>query len=291
MFEGRASFTEATAAENVDFAAAEFGAGAIFCRISVAGLLSLSGATFGDVLVLQDAFVESLEMRDNEFASQGKPNAEGGETRDNRSAGNSRLNTGRMKTNSIEIDLKTVELIEEAEEKCRVLEMVEKTARSNDKPATANDASFRRQQIRDQMKSPGWEAFHHVFHEWITGYFVRPLHPAFSMLAFAMLAWGVRLQTLGPRWGRTSVKTGKKTLEQRMALVAETLGASIGAIFSLRPEISVEEDRRQDFGAWIAAFGRWIEWLIQKALTAVLLIALANASPGVRDVINAIFRL
>jgi uncharacterized protein YjbI with pentapeptide repeats len=277
VFGARASFAESSASESADFAGASFFDSAIFYRISVDGLLSLRNVAFGKQVIFEDAFIGALEMRDNQYESGAE------------------LHMGGARTNSLEIDMEGVGRIHDDSEKCRILALVERTARANGNLTVANDASFRRQQIEDELRAPLWQVVNVIFRRWIAGYFVRPLHPFFSMVAFAILACLVRLgvgqfrQRLESIEAEKEEEEEKKTPEQWLAIVAAAVGASIGAVFSLRSSISVGEDR-QHLRAWVAASGRWFEWFVQKGLTATFLIAVANASPRAKDIIDSVLR-
>ncbi len=295
VFSARASFAESSASEGADFAGASFFDSAVFYRISVNGLLSLRNVAFGKQVVLGDAFIGTLEMRDNQYESGVE------------------LHTERTRANSLEIDMAGVGRIRDDSEKCRILGLAERTARANGELKVANDASFRRQQIEDEMRAPFWQVVNLTFRQWIAGYFVRPLHPFFSMVAFAILALFVRVRDVGfrerqerimeeqekkskrRRWRRrktamTTTTEEKNPLEQWLAIGAAALGASVGVIFSLEPGISVKGEDRQHLRPWVAAGGRLVEWLVQKGLTATFLIAVANASPRAKDIIDSVLK-
>lgn len=271
IFSGRADFEGASAAAEVDFSGAEFGQTANFRRFSVGGLLSLRDVAFQDKVILDRASVAGLELLDNELG-------EGVE-----------LSLAQLKADSLEIDLGYVDRIDDYGEKLRVLDLVERTARDDGNADVANDASFRRQALENEERAQPWQFLDLVFRQGMAGYFVRPLHPLFSMLALAAVAWLIRLPRRSFGTGRPWNK-GNRTLGESLVSVFSALGASVGVIFSLRPRISIGQEDRNDLRAWLIASGRWLEWFGHKILAACLIVAIGNTSPAAKDIISSILK-
>ncbi len=272
-FSTDAYFDDMTVAENADFSLGRFSGTAFFRRISVGGTLDFFEGEFTSDAILDGVSAHALNLSSSRF---GRSLAMNGSALD-----------------SLRMDLDDIDRLPADQQRIDVLHQIEKTARDGGRTEVANDASFRRQTITNDQRKPVYRAVVYVFGEQIAGYLVRPLRPVRAMLFVAAIGVIVRLETARrhDRRQRRSTSRGKRLLRGSTAFF-QSLGAAVSvAIIPKPPKLSLEPDQHEDLATLVPAGARWAEYLAQKALNAVFVIAIGNTIPGAKDVIDSILSL
>jgi hypothetical protein len=272
-FSADARFDDTTVAEDADFSLGRFSGTAFFRRISVGGTLDFFEVEFTSDAILDGVSADALNLSSSRF---GRLLAMNGSA-----------------LNSLRMDLDDIERLPADPQRIDVLHQIEKTARDRGSTEVANDASFRRQTIINDQRRPLYRAVVYVFGEQIGGYLVRPLRPVRAMLLVAAIGVIARLEAARrhEQRQRRSSSRGKRMLRGSTAFF-QSVGAAVSvAIVPKPPKISLEPDQHEDLATLVPAGARWAEYLAQKALNAVFVIAIGNTIPGAKDVIDSILSL
>jgi hypothetical protein len=273
-FEQRAAFEDVSAAGG-DFSRGIFRGVAQFRRFSTPNTLNLLNGEFADKLILDEVSAKELNLD--------KATLLGGD-----------LAMGEMHVEELTMDLQYVDRIQDVEDQKQVLDVIEDTARGGGELELANNAAFQRYVLENEGR--GWleHQAYFVFGEQLAGYLVRPLRPLFAMLALVIL--GVMARTVikfGENERRFDVAPASgpaeyETNNQFWPAFGNAIGDSVSAaIVPKRPTVTT-------VAKWttaVAVAALLIEWISFRLLNAAFVIALANAVPGVKDVVDGILKL
>jgi hypothetical protein len=284
------------AASGVDFRIATFNSDALFSEASISGTLNLSGASFfpepaeGDaladpractcILKFEDASVGSLLMTDATL---------------HRGA----IGTTGARFQALTMARDLVNDIEGIEDQVGALQSIEDTARADGDTGLANEASFDGDVLKHSDDSFFWKwIFWWPFGEQIGGYLVKPLRPLRAMLILAGLAALLRIVTkvIDRRRAIKSSSAEKANFRWWFGATASAVGQALGIAVNPKPPSGalgiekIEDIEKSDPQHVLGAVGLWAEWGAQKGLNAVLVIALGNAVPGFKEVVDSILK-
>jgi uncharacterized protein YjbI with pentapeptide repeats len=280
IFRDLTNFEGVNVAKDVDFTGARFNAVVIFRTLSVMGHLSIRRAYFEGKVILDMASVGDLQLEENDFVA------------------GVQLSMAEIEADSLEMDLKDIDKIDNDLEKRAALEAVERTARNKGSIAIANDALFRRRVLENNERDQPLQILNRIFNEGVAGYAVRPLRPLFSVLVVVLFGWLVRLAgeflTRRVDGKGTTLRFNEEKMTRRLdewlAVSLGALGASLHAALSPKLNISVQPEQRGNLGAHVVATAQLVEWVSQKVLIGLFLIAIANAVPAAKEFISSIFK-
>lgn len=296
-FEQALTFVRVAEASGADFRIATFNSDALFSEASISGTLNLSGASFFPnpacapvpndprprcVLKFDDATIGSLRMTDATLDS---------------SRGMIRISDSKFQALTMDRDL--VNDISGTDDQVGALQSIEDTARADGDTSLANSASFDGRVLEHSDDSFFWKwVVWWPFGEQIGGYLVKPLRPLRAMLILASLAALLRIVAMAiDRRNAIKLSSAKKAnFRWWFGTTASAVGQALGVAVNPKPPSGalgiekIEDIEKSDPQHVLGAAGLWAEWGAQKALNAVLVIALGNAVPGFKEVVDSILK-
>jgi len=307
QFKGRAGFYRTTASGDLSMESAQVTAVTDLRESVVAKKLSLNSAIIRGRLFLDDLSAETLDLRSAQFS------------------GNPSLSMNEVTVGSLLMPLDAINYVDADEanvEQISVLTAIERTYRDKGDLDTANAASYRQHEIEDNNRVGTSKALHLFFGRLIGGYAVRPGHPLAAALVLVAIGALVRLiddRRYGVRRLHAALRPARKRPEGAAAekkhqearapassaqndkrrhskadwpWPARAADAFVRAakvpLFPKPGELLRDEDHDR-IGAYFVAGALLTEYMAQKALNVVFLVAIGNAIPGAKDFIDAIF--
>jgi Pentapeptide repeats (9 copies) len=153
-----------------------------------------------------------------------------------------------------------------------VLAMIESSAKARDDLAVANDAHYERQVLKSHQDSLPVRVLDFVFYRTFAGYFVRPVNPLFTLLAFASimtLFYAVRRPVDRAAGSLVwHVRSVARAVPGRLLQTLSLIGPARGT-----PPADKESRR--------------IEVFVYRVLFACVLIGYANSNPTLRQMLDA----
>jgi len=295
-FEQQLVLVRVSAASGMDLRTAKFNSDVLFTEASISGTLNLSDTTFfpepvqGDALAdpractcflkFLGASVGSLLMTDATIHR-----------------GEIWIKGARFAALTMDRDL--VDDITGLNDQVGALQSIEDTARNNGDTGLANEASFDGDVLNHSDDSFFWKwMVWWPFGEQIGGYLVKPLRPARAMVALAVSAAALRIVAMAID-RRRAIKVssaGGANFRWWFGTTASAVGEALSVAVNPKPPSGtldigkIEDIEKSDPKHVLGAVGLWAEWGAQKALNAVLVIALGNAIPGFKEVVDSILK-
>ena len=171
------------------------------------------------------------------------------------------------------------------EDRPEVLSRIESSAKARGDLVRANAALYAEDVLKSSHYSPPHRVLDFVFYRTIAGYFVRPLHPLFSVLVLAALVTLVRMARLRRRTARGTARAGRSVLRLSRTAGRHALeslhhfGTAFLQTLLLIPPGGGRTDERQS---------RQVEVWVYRILFACALIGFANSNPTLRQMLDAV---
>lgn len=285
QFGRRATFDAAAFGDAVDFAfagfhdattfeQATFAAAANFRSVRAIGTLSFDQAHLRGTLDMEAAYLtENVSLASMTGAGVVSMS-------DMLMAPNSWLRLEPMRITGLRLDPASVRHLRGPRERIDALHAVEKTAIADGDMRLANRSKYARLAAEGGKRGTSLRVLDAVFYRGIAGYLVRPIHPLAVLLTVVAVASTVRilLRVRPPSRARR-----RRVARSRDALLVG-VSESVRRATTLRLRTHDADARQPTIGdAALVA-----EWCAYKVLTALLLVSVANASPTLREVINAL---
>jgi Pentapeptide repeats (9 copies) len=164
-----------------------------------------------------------------------------------------------------------------------VLDLIESSANDRGDLKVANDAHYRAEILVSNHYHQPWRALDYVFYRGVAGYLVRPLRPILVLLALVLLLALVRVAVAGPsveahgrhRTGLGSRLRGAGTRSRNILVDVFDTIALVGP--------------RGSRAAGELSVGRRFEIFVYRLLVVCALLALANANPTLRQMVDSLF--
>lgn len=267
-FLGQATFADSRFDTGASFLATSFYGATSFANVEAAGTLDFTLAEFDRATDFAYAASDrTTSFADAVFGARGK------------------LDFSKVSFAGLQMSVPSVlrSVDDEGErDRERVLDLLESSAKERNDLSLANDAHYARQVLRSRHH--GWflRGLDFAFYRTSAGYFVRPLNPLATLLAIAAvfaLARAFRYER-SRRPEPPAATPGARARARRTGRLA--LHTTGGFPEKLRETLVAIVPRRDAKGAAPRA-----EVLAYRALSACILIGLANSNPTLRQMFNA----
>jgi hypothetical protein len=187
----------------------------------------------------------------------------------------------------------TVAFIDGRPNQQAALALIEETAREQGETGRANDAHYQLLQSQNADLPTPERVLDKVFYGAIAGYLVEPWHPLFWLMVLAAVGAVVRAL---PAWRRA---IGRQPRRLRILIVEVFAGLTGGLVETLRQSWGIRTrpgplsaatrpNQPLRLRPYAPVALRWSEWLSVKVLIAVALLAIANAAPSIRTLIDSV---
>lgn len=285
-FGARADFSQARFRKGVEFNGVRFaddgiffdaefnhsqpGTAASFERATAAGRLDFSFATFRR----GDADFTGVAAAVISFANARFPNRADALTLTDVSTSNFMLSVPVVKTSVL------------ADDRHRVLGLIESSAKARGDLGIANDAHYEQEALASRRYSWPLRALDVVFYRWLAGYLVRPLRPLLALVGFAIafsLFRFARAKSGQSEVERPSLR-GVRGIPPRIRRWAHASGR-IGNEFL--DTLTLVARRRPTSESASSPPSR-IEVLGYRTLIVCILLGLANSNPTLRQMVDAL---
>jgi uncharacterized protein YjbI with pentapeptide repeats len=226
------------------------------------------------------------------------------------------------------MDMDNVGHIDNSKTQIEILSLVKASAQSRGDLGLANEAEYRRLSLENKDLDGPISLLEFIVLRGFFGYFMRPLHPLLTLLAFIGVGWTARTAKYFSdsgtltwvrflRRGRLGLVLSEMTrpliqsksqsgseVEDTPKSLATVLYAGTlqvekdvaGILSALAATVTVAFRIKPDIGTvdadtvlpYLVTGLRWTEFLVYKILTIALLIGLGNSNPTIHELIDAI---
>ena len=313
-FASSAHFDGASFAVAADFSLSDLAGTASFERVVFRQGVSFAVARFGSIARFENASLEGRFVATRaEFAARAAFSQMTGtgvlhlDRVTLPSAPREPLSLNYVTLGGLVMDLDLVPAINDDDDERTALALIESTARADGHAERANEAHYRLLVLENALLPPVQRTLDGVFYRRIAGYLVKPLHPLACLGLLAGVgalvrlppvlrrAWRRRPPLPAPRLKRLAVRS------KFAGLLLVELGAgffgrlfeTVGRSWSVRdrpsPATVDPPGRPLRLRPLAITSLRWTEWLAVKVLVVVTLLAIANANPTIRTLVESVF--
>jgi len=180
------------------------------------------------------------------------------------------------------LDVNVARQVDNEDNERAVLAVIESSAKDRGDLGVANDAHYQAELLVAKHYHEPWRALDYVFYRGIAGYFVRPLRPIGVLLVLVVL---LALLRLGLPAARPGVEAHARTRFRR-SLRAVGRG-SRSVIVDVLDTIALVGRRGTRAGE--LSLPRRLEIFVYRLLVVCSLLALANANPTLRQMVDSLF--
>lgn len=299
LFEGSAAFTHTSSQSGADFERARFLRSVAFGNTTFGGDGKFSGDDFQGLLIFERIKANGdLDFSYADFAKAEFANLSGTGTllldhirvRSDARA----ILIGPLSVNQLVLAVADVQKHVEATDEASLLRSIEATAKAQNHIATANDADYELHVLASNGYSWPHRALDVVFYRDIAGYLIRPMNPLIALLALLTLMSAVRHMRRPRERGGITITAEERTwstsgvpsrpirrprshVTTRAAGFLNEYWDTLALTFS-RGALTRSEPN----------LGRRLEVLAYRVLAVCFIIALANTSSILRQLVHAI---
>lgn len=163
-----------------------------------------------------------------------------------------------------------------------VLRLIESSAKERGDLSVANDAQYQLDVLASKHYSRPWRALDLVFYRGVTGYLVRPWRPL--LVLFAAVVVLALIRTFRPSAAPGTTAPRRRRARNTWTAVGARSRSFFVDVFDTMAFVVPRRDGREEI-----SLGRRVEILIYRVLAVCALVALANANPTLREMVDSLF--
>ena len=296
-FSRQARFTQAQFAQGGVFDAASFAEGATFLGSTFSGTPDSSAASFGGATSSGDldfTFVRFTIVADKPVEPEERGDlvlfsylvcTGSAFFRDAFFAAGYGVAMDHVHIADLVLDVDVAAQVDDEDNQRAVLELIESSAKDRGDLGVANDAHYQDEILASRHYHEPWRALDYVFYRGVAGYLVRPLRPILVLLTLVVLLALVRVAFSAARPGVEA--HGRNRSRLRSGTRAAGSGGR-NVLVNVLDTIALVGPRGGR-GSGELPLGRRLEIFVYRVLVVCALLALANANPTLRQMVDSLF--